>query len=80
MEGFAVWLHKNVPGRGLTDCLTEDVVVYLVTWWAMEHGGCRAADGSRFAALVSLEAVCSHLAVEFDKQGRIGEWEGPILN
>ncbi len=80
MEEFAVWLHKNVPGKGLTNCLPEDVTVYLVTWWALEHGGCRAADGSRFAAPVSLEAACSHLAVEFNKQGRTGEWEGPTLS
>ncbi len=57
MEELAVWLHKNVPGRGLTNCLPEDVIVYLVTWWALEHGGCRAADGSSFAAPVSLEAL-----------------------
>ena len=29
MEEIAVWLHKNVPGRGLTNCLPEDVIA---TW------------------------------------------------
>ena len=69
MEELSVCLHKNVPqaGKGLTSCLPEDVIVYLVTWWALEHGGCKAANGSKFAAPVSLEAACSHLAVEFDK-------------
>jgi len=53
---------------------------YMLTWWALEHGGCRAADGSRFAAPVNLEVVCSHLAVEFNKQGRTREWEGATLS
>ena len=74
MAELLTWLQKSAPGRTLETCLPENIVVYLVTWWCLEHGGCNAADGSRFAAPVSLEALCSHLAVQFDKQGRARDW------
>ena len=79
MSELAAWLAKSSCTRGLHDCIPEDIIVYLVTWWAETHGGCQAPDGSSFAAPVSLEAICSHLAVEFDKQGRIGEWDNAAL-
>lgn len=75
MSEFSAWLQTSGPNRGLYNCIPEDILVYLVNWWAQEHGGCKAPDGSRFAAPVSLEALCSHLAVEFDKMGRTGEWD-----
>ena len=75
MQELAAWLANSVRCRGLQDCIPEDLIVYLVTWWAQTHGGCQAPDGSYFAAPVSLEAICSHLAVEFDKQGRAGGWD-----
>ena len=75
MQELAAWLANSVRCRGLHDCIPEDLIVYLVTWWAETHGGCQAPDGSYFAAPVSLEAICSHLAMEFDKQGRAGEWD-----
>ena len=75
MQELTAWLSNSVGCRGLHDCIPEDIIVYLVTWWAQTHGGCQAPDGSFFAAPVSLEAICSHLAVEFDKQGRTGDWD-----
>ena len=79
MLELSAWLQTSGPDRGLQDCIPEDILVYLVSWWVQEHGGCIAPDGSRFAAPVSLEALCSHLAVEFDKLGRIGDWEPSSL-
>ena len=75
MQELAAWLTKSSCNRGLQDCIPEDIIVYLTTWWVETHGGYRAPDGGYFAALVSLEAICSHLAVEFDKQGRTGDWD-----
>ena len=75
MQELAAWLANSICSRGLQDCIPEDIIVYLVTWWAETHGGCQATDGSYFAAPVSLVALCSHLAVEFDKQGRTGDWD-----
>ena len=40
----------------------------------MEHGGCIAPDGSGYAAPSSVESLCSHLTVEFDKLGRCGDY------
>lgn len=68
------WLQLSKQGRDLDTCIPEDIMVYLTTWWAQQHDGCETADGSRFAAPVSMEAIVSHLAVEFDKQGRTREW------
>ena len=79
MLELSAWLQTSGPNRGLLDCIPEDLLVYLVSWWTTEHGGCSALDGSRFAAPVSLEALCSHLAVEFDKQGRTGDWDPSTL-
>jgi len=75
MQELACWMAKSVCNRGLQECIPEDIIVYLTTWWAETHGGFKAPDGSYFAAPVSLEAICSHLAVEFDKQGRCGDWD-----
>ena len=75
MQELACWLGKSVCKRGLQDCIPEDIIVYPTTWWAETHGGYRGFDGSYFAAPVSLEAICSHLAVKFDKQGRAGDWD-----
>ena len=75
MQELAAWLAKSICNRGLHDCIPEDIIVYLVTWWAEAHGGYQAPDGGPFAAPVSLEAICSHMAVEFDKQGRTGDWD-----
>ena len=79
MQELAAWLGNTVCSRGLRECIPEDIIVYLVTWWAQTHGGCQAPDGSSFAAPVSLEAICSHLAVESDKQGRTGDWDSLTL-
>ena len=79
MFELAAWLAKSSCTRGLHDCVPEDIIVYLVTWWAETHGCCQAPNGSSFAAPVSLEAICSHLAVEVDKRGRIGEWDNAAL-
>ena len=52
--------------------------ISLYTWynlWAEAHGSFQAPDGGPFAAPVSLEAICSHMAVECDKQGRTGDWD-----
>jgi len=75
MQELACWLAKSVCNRGLQECIPEGIIVYLTTWWAETHGGYRAPDGNYFAAPVSLEAIRSHLAVEFDKQGRCGGWD-----
>ena len=74
MEELGAWLRQNQPNRGLRACLPEDIIVYLVSWWSQEHGGCIAPDGSRYAAPGGVESLCSHLAVEFDKLGRCGEY------
>ena len=37
------------------------------------HAGCDAG-GYSFAAPISVEALISHLAVELDKLGRVGQW------
>ena len=79
MQELAEWLQKSVPSKGLGSCILKDIIVYLVTWWAEEHGGCTAPDGSKFAAPVSLEAICSHMAVSLDKLGRTGEWDQSCL-
>ena len=74
MEELGAWLSRNQPNRGLRACLPEDIIVYLVSWWSQEHGGCIAPDGSRYAAPGGVESLCSHLAVEFDKLGRNGDY------
>ena len=74
MEELGAWLKQNQPSRGLRACMPEDLIVYLVSWWSLEHGGCTAPDGSKYAAPGSVEALCSHLAVEFDKLGRCGDY------
>ena len=79
MLEYSARLQTSGPSRGLCTCIPEDILVYRVNWWAPEHGGCGALDGSRFAAPVSLEALSSHLAVEFDKMGRSGEWDPSTL-
>jgi hypothetical protein len=73
-EELGAWLRQNQPSRGLRACLPEDLIVYLVSWWSMEHGGCTAPDGSKSAAPGSVESLCSHLAVKFDKRGRCGDY------
>ena len=80
MQELAAWLSSSICNRGLHDCIPEDIIVYLVTWWADAHGGYHAPDGGPFAAPVSLEAICSHLTVEFDKQGRTGRLGQPCQN
>lgn len=72
------WQHLHAAGRTARSCIPEDVIVSIVTHWAGQHGGCRALDGSRFAAPVSLEAMISHLSVELEKLGRTGPWQGAI--
>ena len=57
---LSAWLQKSGPNMGLQNCIPEDILVYLVNWWVQEHSGCIASDGSRFAAPMSLEALCSH--------------------
>ena len=74
MEELGAWLKQNQPSRDLRACMPEDLIVYMVSWWSLEHGGCTAPDGSKYAAPVSVEALCSHLAVEFDKLGRSGDY------
>lgn len=69
------WLQKGYTGRDLQQCIPEDIVVYLTSWWIEQHGGCTAHDGSKFAAPVSLEALLSHLAIELEKQGCCGEYD-----
>ena len=79
MLELSAWLHTSGPNRGLHNCIPEDILVYLMNWWAQKYGGCTAPDGSRFAAPVSLEAPCSHMAVKFDKLGRTRDWESSSL-
>ena len=74
MDELSAWLRQNQPSRGLRAGVPEDLIVYLVSWWSMEHGGCIAPDGSRYAAPGGVESLCSHLAVEFDKLGRCGDY------
>ena len=51
MHELAAWLTKSICNRGLQDCIPEDIIVYLTTWWAETHGGYRAPDGGYFALL-----------------------------
>ena len=77
MHELCAWLSMSICKGGLQDCIPEDIIVYLTTWLSETHGGYCAPDGGNFAA-VSLEAICSHLAVEFDKQGRTGDWDSLV--
>lgn len=78
MHELCAWLSMSICNRGLPDCIPEDIIVYLTTWWSETHGGYRTPDGGNLAAPVSLEAICSHLAAEFDKQGRTGDWDSLV--
>lgn len=74
LQEFSTWLASHVKCRNIADCLPEDFVVYLTTNWTLEHAGSEA-DGAKVAAPVSVNALISHLAIEFDKLGRTGPWQ-----
>lgn len=71
VQEFRTWLASHVKCRNFSSCLPEDFIVYLTTHWAHEHAGYAIAD-TRIAAVVSVNALISHLAIELDKLGRVG--------
>lgn len=74
LQEFSTWLASRVKCRNLESCLPEDFVVYLITHWADQHAT-PSAHSSGSAAPVSVNALVSHLAIELDKLGRVGNWQ-----
>lgn len=67
------WL--NSMHRPLATALPEDILVFLTQHWLPNHAGFPTATGKLVAAPTSLAGVKSHLAREFELQGRVGDWD-----
>ena len=52
-QELAAWLAKSICNRGLQDCIPEDIIVYLIIWWAEAPWGYQAPDGGPPLQLLS---------------------------
>lgn len=59
--------------RSMATAIPEDILVFLTQHWLPNHAGSPTTSGKLIAAPTSLAGVKSHLAKEFDLQGRVGD-------
>jgi len=67
------WLQRM--HRSMATAIPEDILVFLTQHWLPNHAGSSTTSGRLIAAPTSLAGVKSHLAKEFDLQGRVGDWD-----
>lgn len=66
------WLHSM--HRSMVNATPEDLLVFSIQHWLPSHAGSTIQAGKLIAAPTSLASAKSHLAKEFDLQGRTGAW------
>ena len=66
------WLH--CMHRSMETAIPEDILVFFTQHWLPSHAGSSTLSGKMIAAPTSLAGVKSHLAKEFDLQGRDWDW------
>ena len=67
------WLHRM--HRSMGTAIPEDILVFFTQHWLPNHAGSSTLSGKLIAAPTSLAGIKSHLAKEFDLQGRVGDWD-----
>ena len=67
------WLQSM--HRFMATAIPEDILVLFTQHWLPNHAGSSTSSGRLIAAPTSLAGAKSHLAKEFDLQGRVGDWD-----
>ena len=67
------WLQSM--HRSMATAIPEDILVFFTQHWLPNHSGSPTPSGRLIAAPTSLARAKSHLAKEFDLQGRVGDWD-----
>ena len=74
---LADWLQskQTACNRTVLIVIPEDILVYVTQHWLPNHAESMTADAELIAAPGSLSTTKSHLSVEFEQLGCIGDWD-----
>lgn len=61
--------------RTVYDCLPQDLLVFMETYWLPQHVGSQTSSGVQMAAPSSVDAAISHLSSCFQLLGRVAWWD-----
>ncbi len=60
--------------RSVATAIPEDILVFFTQHWLPNHAGSSMPSGRLIAVPTSLAGAKSHLAKDFDLQGRVEDW------